>query len=161
VTFGTTDEADRFESMRRQNQPRVGGKNILQEAIFIMNKLAIGLAFGAALAAQAANAGLHYSTPVVVGTSVAYGGVHSARTSADSKQFIGCAAYGAVYSSSTYVACSASNSAGKTLYCATYNPSFYVWQAAMSVNQASAIIFNVDSHGNCTYIYVGNSSTNL
>jgi len=126
-----------------------------------MNKLAIGLASVAALAVQAANAGYHYSTPITVGTGGAYGGVHSARTSGDSNQFIGCAAYGAVNSSSTYVACSARDSAGHSLYCATYNPSFYVWQAAMSVNQASIIIFNVDSSYNCTYIYVSNSSTNL
>ena len=126
-----------------------------------MNKLAIGLALAATLAVQAANAGYHYSTPITVGTGGAYGAVRSARTSSDSKQFIGCAAFGAVNSTSTYVACSAEDSAGHSLYCATYNPSFYVWEAAMSVNEASMIIFNVDSSYNCTYIYVSNSSTNL
>ena len=126
-----------------------------------MNKLAIGLSLAAALAVQAANAGLHYSTPIYVGTGGAYGAVHSARTSLDHNQFIGCAAYGAVNSASTYVACSAQDSAGHSLYCATYNPSFYVWQAAMAVNDASTIIFNVDSSYHCTYIYVSNSSTNL
>ena len=123
-----------------------------------MNKLAIGLSLAAALAIQSANAGLHYNTPIVVGSGGAYGSVHTARTSSDNKQFIGCAAYGAVNSSSTYVSCSASDSAGHSLYCATYNPSYYVWQAAMAVNGSSDIIFNVDSHYNCTYIYVGNSS---
>ena len=126
-----------------------------------MNKLAIGLSLAAALAVQSANAGYHYSAPIIVGTGGAYGSVHTARTSSDNNQFIGCAAYGAVNSASTYVACSARDSAGHSLYCATYNPSFYVWQAAMSVNQASNIIFNVDSSYNCTYIYVSNSSTNL
>src|SRR6516162_3526481 len=126
-----------------------------------MKELPIIASVVATLAVQVANAGYHYSTPITGGTGGAYGGVHSARTSSDSNQFIGCAAYGAVNSSSTYVACSARDSAGHSLYCATYNPSFYVWQAAMSVNQASIIIFNVDSSYNCTYIYVSNSSTNL
>ena len=131
-----------------------------------MNRLGIGLSLAAALAVQSANAGLHYSSPITVGVNPdhsggAYGGVHAARTSSDDKQFIGCAAYGAVSTYSTYVACSASDAAGHSLYCSTYNPNYYVWQAAQSVNQASSIIFNADSHGNCTYIYVQNGSTNL
>jgi len=127
----------------------------------IMNKLAIGFSLAVALTVQSANAGLHYSTAVVAGAGGAYGAVHSARVSSDSKQFIGCAAYGAVNTNSTYVACSASDSAGHAVYCATYNPSYYVWQSAMGVNDASFIIFNVDTQGNCTYIYHNNSSTNL
>jgi hypothetical protein len=127
-----------------------------------MNKIAIGLTLAAALAVQSANAGLHYSVPIVVGgKSVAYGSVNTARHSADNNQFIGCAAYGATSSSSTYVACSAQDAAGHSLYCATYNPSYYVWQAAMAVNQSSDIIFNVDANYNCTYIYVSNSSVFL
>ena len=126
-----------------------------------MNKLAIGLSLAAALAVQSANAGLHYSQGITVSGTVAYGQVRGARFSTDSKQFIGCAAYGAVNTNSTYVACSASDAAGHTLYCSTYNPSFYVWQAAMAVNGTSTIIINADSHGNCIYVYVSNSSTNL
>jgi hypothetical protein len=126
-----------------------------------MNKLAIGLSLAAALAVQSANAGLHFSVPIVVGSSVAYGSVYTARHSVDQKQFIGCAAYGATSSSSTYVACSAQDASGHSLYCATYNPSFYVWQAAMAVNEGSEIIFNTDSSYNCTYIYISNSSVNL
>jgi hypothetical protein len=126
-----------------------------------MNKLTIGLSLAAALAVQSANAGLHFSVPIVVGTTVAYGSVYTARHSGDQKQFIGCAAYGATSSSSTYVACSAQDASGHALYCATYNPSFYVWQAAMAVNEGSEIIFNTDSSYNCTYIYVSNSSVNL
>jgi hypothetical protein len=127
-----------------------------------MNKLAIGLSLAAALAIQSANAGLHFSVPIVVGTSGAYGSVHTARHSGDGKQFIGCAAYGATSSSATtYVACSAQDASGHALYCATYSPSFYVWQAAMAVNEGSEIIFNADSSYNCTYIYVSNSSVNL
>jgi len=128
---------------------------------FIVNKLAIGLSLAAALAVQSANAGLHYPVPIVVSNPVAYGSVHSARHSGDNKQFIGCAAFGSVYSTSTYVACSAQDSSGHSLYCATYNPSYYVWQAAMHVNDSSEIIFNVDSSYHCTYIYIGNSSVNL
>jgi hypothetical protein len=127
-----------------------------------MNKLTIGLSVAAALAMQSANAGYHFSTAVVSNPgSGAYGAVHSARTSSDSKQFIGCAAYGSTSTSSTYVACSASDSSGRGTYCATYNPSYYMWQSAMGVNDASFIIFDVDSKGNCTYIYHNNSSTNL
>jgi hypothetical protein len=126
-----------------------------------VNKLAIGLSLAAAMAVQSANAGLHYSSPITVSGTAAWGQVRTARFSTDSKQFIGCAAYGAVNSSSTYVACSASDAAGHTLYCSTYNPNYYVWQAAMSVNGTSSIIFNSDSHGNCIYVYVSNSSTNL
>ena len=126
-----------------------------------MNKLTAGVLLAALLAAQAANAGLHYSSPITVSGTVAYGQVHAARFSSDSKQFIGCSAYGAVNTYSTYVACSASDAAGHTLYCSTYNPNYYVWQAAMSVNEGSSIIINADSHGNCIYVYVSNSSTNL
>ena len=126
-----------------------------------MNKLAIGLSLAAALAVQSANAGYYYSSPITVGTGGAYGGMHSARVSSDSNQFIGCAAYGAVNTSSTYVSCAARDAAGHSLYCATYNPSYYVWQSAMGVNDSSFIIFNVDANGNCTYIYHSNSSTNL
>src|SRR6266700_7096327 len=86
----------------------------------------------------------------------------AARQSADDKQFIGCAAYGATSSSApTYVACSASDASGTAVYCATYNPSYYVWLSAMAVNEVSSIIFNVDANYNCTYIYVSNNSTNL
>ena len=126
-----------------------------------MNKVALGLSLAAILAVQSANAGLHYSSSITVSGTVAYGQVRAARFSGDSKQFIGCAAYGAVSTYSTYVACSASDSAGHVLYCSTYNPNFYVWQAAQSVNEASTIIINADTHGNCTYVYVSNSSTNL
>ena len=127
-----------------------------------MNKLATGLSLAAALTVvQSANAGLHYSSPITVSGLGAYGQVHAARTSGDNKQFIGCAAYGAVNTNSTYVACSASDAAGHTLYCSTYNPNYYVWQAAMSVTEASSIIINADSHGNCIYVYVQNGSTNL
>jgi hypothetical protein len=126
-----------------------------------VNKIAIGLSLAAALAVQSANAGYHYSSPITVSGTVAYGQVRAARASSDSKQFIGCAAYGAVNTYSTYVACSASDAAGHTLYCSTYNPNYYVWQAAMSVNQASTIIINADTHGNCIYVYVQNGSQNL
>jgi hypothetical protein len=128
-----------------------------------MNKLAtIGLSIAAALAVQSANAGLHYSGSITASSGGAYGQVRAARHSDDDKQFIGCAAYGTTQSSSTtYVACSASDASGNAVYCATYNPSYYVWQAAMNVNEASSIIFNVDASYNCTYIYVSNNSTNL
>ena len=110
---------------------------------------------------QSANAGLHYSSPITVSGTVAYGQVHAARTSSDNKQFIGCAAYGAVNTNSTYVACSARMLPVTRSYCSTYNPNYYVWQAAMSVTEASSIIINADSHGNCIYVYVQNASTNL
>jgi hypothetical protein len=128
-----------------------------------MNKLAIiGLSIAAALAVQSADAGSHYSGSITASRYGAYGQVRAARQSADDKQFIGCAAYGANNSSApTYVACSASDASGTAVYCATYNPSYYVWQAAMNVNEASSIIFNVDANYNCTYIYVSNNSTNL
>lgn len=124
-----------------------------------MNKVAIGLFLAAtALAVESANAGLTYSDPVTVATGAAFGAVRSATNSADNNQFIGCAAYGSTNTASTYVACSAADASGNSLYCATYNPSFYVWQAAMSISDSSEIIFDVDSNGNCTYIYVRNSS---
>jgi hypothetical protein len=126
-----------------------------------VNKLAIGLSLAAALAVQSANAGLHSSYGITVSGTVAYGQVRGARNSTDNKQFIGCAAYGAVNTYSTYVACSASDANGHVLYCSTYNPNYYVWQAAMSVTSMSSIIFNADSSGHCIYVYVSNNSTNL
>jgi hypothetical protein len=161
VTLGTVEEVHGHESMTPPEETPAPQGYTSTRRLFIMNKLAIGLSLAAALAVQSANAGLHYPAPIVVSNPVAYGSVHSARFSADNKQFIGCAAYGATNSSSTYVACSAQDSSGHSLYCATYNPSYYVWQAAMHVNESSDIIFNVDSHYNCTYIYIYNSSVNL
>jgi hypothetical protein len=126
-----------------------------------VNKFAIGLFLVGAVAVQSANAGYNYETPVNASQYGAFGGVHSARVSGDSEQFIGCAAYGAVNTASTYVACSARDAAGHSSYCATYNPNYDVWQSAMGINGSSFIIFNSDSNGNCTYIYHSNSSTNL
>jgi hypothetical protein len=126
-----------------------------------MNKIATGLCLAGALAVQSAYAGYHFSSPVTASQYGAYGSVVSARNAGDNQQFIGCAAYGAVSTSSTYVACSARDAAGHTSYCATYNPNYYVWQSAMGINHTSFIIFNSDSKGNCTYIYHSNSSTNL
>jgi hypothetical protein len=126
-----------------------------------MNKLAIGLSLAAALAVQSANAGVNYSDPIYVGDGAAFGSLHAARNSGDNNQTISCSAYGSTNTASTYVACSAQDASGKGLYCATYNPSFYVWQAAMAVSESSFIIFDVDSNGNCTYIYVQNGSANL
>jgi hypothetical protein len=162
VTLGTVDEAQGYESMppARKKDLRCRGYPSTRRS-FVMNKLAIGLSLFAALAVQSANAGLHYPVPIVVSNPVAYGSVHSARYSSDNRQFIGCAAYGSTSSSTTYVACSAQDASGHSLYCATYNPSYYVWQAAMHVNDSSEIIFNVDSNYNCTYIYISNSSANL
>jgi len=126
----------------------------------MMKKLAMVAVVSAGLVVQATSfAGAVFSAPVVVGTRIAYGSVKAARNSANTKEFIGCAAYGATQvAQTTYVACSASDAAGNTFYCATYGAAPQLVQAALSVSGSSSIIVNSDASNNCTYIYVANNS---
>lgn len=125
-------------------------------------KLAIAAFAAAAAIGSTAFAGAHYANPVYVATGIAYGQLHAARFSSNTKEFIGCAVMGNTTSTTTtYVSCSASDASGKSVYCSKYNPSYQLIQAAQAANEASYIIFNLNSNYECTYVYVSNNSSNL
>ena len=126
-----------------------------------MDKLGIALSLAGILGISAAEAGQVNSIPITASQYGAVGSLKSARVSADSKQYIGCAMYGALASSPTYVSCSASDAAGHYFYCSTYNPAPQLVQAVLAINPASTLILNADSSYHCTYIYSSNNSGNL
>jgi len=124
-----------------------------------MNKFAAAVALVAGLAFQTSYAGLTSTYPVSVSQYGANGPVKGARNSNNNKEFIGCAVMGNTYASSTtYVACSAQDAAGKAFYCSKYNPAYQLIQAALAVSESSSMIINSDGAGTCTYIYVANYS---
>jgi len=125
-----------------------------------MKKFAAAAVIGAGLVLQApAFAGAVFSAPVTVNSRSAYGSLKTARNSANTKEYIGCAVYGTTLNSyTTYVACSASDAAGNTFYCATYGPAAQLVQAALAVSESSFAIVQSDASANCTYIYVQNNS---
>jgi len=128
----------------------------------MFRSIAILSAAASSFALQPAFAGEVTSNPVTVGSGYAYGSLHSARTSSDSKQFIGCSVFGIVGTPTTsYVACSATNAAGAVFNCATSNPSTALFQSALAVNAATYVFMESNSSGNCVYIYVQNASSNL
>src|SRR5262245_27526291 len=105
----------------------------------MMKKFAAAAVVGAGLVLQAtAFAGAVFPGPVTVSSRSAYGSLSTARNSANTKEFIGCAVYGTTQSSyTTYVACSASDAAGNTFYCSTYGPAPQLVQAALAVSASS------------------------
>jgi hypothetical protein len=128
-----------------------------------MNKFAIALSLaGALMLHSAAQAGAQSTVNVSVTSYSAIGSLHTARTSADSNQSIGCAVYGTTQSSSiTYVACSATDSAGNSFYCGQYSPPAQMVQAVLAINESSVLIINSDSSYHCSYIYAYEGSSYL
>jgi hypothetical protein len=129
-----------------------------------MKKLALIASIAAGLV-SVAQAGMHSTIPVSVykGTSAssAGGSVQSARYyTSDSNQYIGCSSSSDTVSS-TYIACSARDSAGNYLYCYTSSSNSAARDAVAAVNTTSYIYFAVDSAGKCTYITVSNNSAYL
>jgi hypothetical protein len=132
-----------------------------------MKKIAIVTSLAAALALQsAAFAGPHYNSFVSISkgstSSSAYGALQSARYySTDSSQYIGCTS-AADLVSSIYISCSAVDSHGNYLYCYSNNADGQARQAVASVNSTSSVYFLMNnSTGKCTYISIGNYSSNL
>jgi hypothetical protein len=130
-----------------------------------MNKFAIVATLAAGLVAtSAAYAGYSYPSVVSVYSSSsggsASGALRAARYSSDSTQYIGCSmASDAV--SSAYVSCYARSSAGSYLYCYTSTPSTAALNALSAVNDTSFVYFQSNSAGKCTYLSIGNQSTDL
>jgi hypothetical protein len=121
------------------------------------NKLLMGCAVGALLASTAAYAG--YKSIYYVGVDTtsreAYGSFGSARSSADTVQYIGCAVQG--FSSGTSrVICEARNASNVSAACSSTAPAMVT--AATSQSGDSYIYFTWDETGTCTYLYVSNTS---
>ena len=101
-----------------------------------------------------ARAGRKTSSPVVVGTSYAYGALGSARNSADSVQFIGCSTWATATSQSGL--CQARDSASHNLSCTTSEPNLLAEIRSMAGD--SFVYFTVNASGECTLIQVNHSS---
>jgi hypothetical protein len=88
----------------------------------------------------------------------AMGSMGSARSSADSNQYIGCqVSTNNVSSGAVTVQCFARNAAGTYLSCVTTDPNYV--NAAQAIDGDSYIRFNTESSGsNCTYLLVLDSS---
>jgi hypothetical protein len=135
--------------------------------VFIMKSLAIVAAVAGGLLLQsAAFAGYNANVPVVVGSTYAYGGLHDARNSADTKQYIGCyvGAYVSSYTqtyTTNYVTCTASDSKGNYYYCYSNNAPYTWVQLAAGLNQASYIYFYGDAQHHCLSIDPQNASSYL
>lgn len=119
--------------------------------------LMVAGAVGALLAGTAAWAGYKSTYYVGVDTTSreAYGSFGSARASADSVQYIGCAVQG--FSNGTnYVLCQARNANNVSAYCSSSEPALV--NAATALSDGSYMYLNWDANGTCTYLYVSNAS---
>lgn len=120
---------------------------------FVRTALAVSLL---ALSVNAI-AGTKTNTATVINDAVqmASGSLSSARTSADTLQFISCE----LYATSGTITCKARNSAGTQRNCTTTDP-VYVKTVQM-INISSYVAFWWDAAGNCTNILVRNGSNYL
>jgi hypothetical protein len=132
-----------------------------------MKKLAIVAAVAGGLLIQsAAFAGLNANNITTVGSYYAYGALHDARTSSNSKEYIGCyvGAYVSSYTQSyttNYITCSATDSKGNFYYCYSNNAPYTWVQLAAGLNESSYIYFYGDSAHHCMSIDPQNYSFNL
>jgi len=84
LTLGTVLSTHRHDSISvTETKPASG--TLTNAETFHREQTCSRLSLAAALAVQSASAGLHYSSPITVSGTVAYGQVHAARTSGDNK----------------------------------------------------------------------------
>jgi hypothetical protein len=124
-----------------------------------MNKiLAATAGFALSLFALTTFAGEKRSAPVVVdyNWSFASGAAADARSSIDSKQYIGCSITST--NANTGVRCSASDAQARQATCYSYNPE--VVKAVQAVGTDSWIMFQWDAYGYCTQVFIDNNSLN-
>lgn len=120
-----------------------------------LHKLIGTAALGLALSSTGipARAGYVSDFPVVVGTRFAQGSLTGARYSPDSTQYIGCNGYG----SSAW--CSATDNAGKAVFCSIGDPRFA--DAVKAMTDSSHIYFAHTGNGICSELTVTNDSVYL
>ncbi len=120
------------------------------------NLMTVGIV-GTLLAGTAAWAGVKtiYNVGINTSTRAAYGSMGTARSSADSNQYIGCAVLGYSTGSSSVI-CQAQDASGVAAYCTSTNPAIVT--AATSQSGDAYLYFNYDASGTCTYLYVSNVS---
>ena len=128
----------------------------------------IGLVLALGMPSSVALAGYAQSYPVSTdaysgGGGYASGSVSSARSSADSQQFIGCEtfAYPGVAPATAEVGayCAAIGPSGSSqpdVSCSTSDPSLVA--TAGRINEMSYVAFGFNATGDCTSIYITNSS---
>lgn len=104
-------------------------------------------------------AGSHYTPQVSINNTYrfAYGSMAGAHTSADSRQYIYCTTEKWPSSNgSSHTWCGATDSAGNTALCSTWDS--HLVEATMALSDESYIMFYWDTNGNCTHIRVENNS---
>ena len=118
-----------------------------------MNKLMATIAVSAGLLLQSqVFAGSSSTFPVQVGSNYAEGSMRSARSSANSVEYIGCTL--APYPGQNYVYCQATNAAGQYYYCVNGSAPD-VWASTLaSMNTQSLLYFYGDSSHHCTGVFV-------
>lgn len=105
----------------------------------------------------AAVAGTKTNTDTVINDTIqmASGSLSSARSSADTLQFVFCE----LYASTGVIGCRARNSAGVLRTCSTTDATFV--KTVQMINNSSYVSFWWDASGNCTNILVRNGSNYL
>jgi hypothetical protein len=108
------------------------------------------------MVAVSASAGTKTNAGVFINDAVGYaaGSLDSARSSADTLQFISCDLY-----ATGNIQCKARNSAGVLRTCSTSDAAFV--KTVQMINQASYVAFWWDTSGNCTSMLVRNGSNYL
>ena len=98
--------------------------------------------------------------PVTITNKAASGSLTGARYSADSRQSIGCSAYGFLLGDGLpYVLCSAQDETGKFLGCSSRDPRFA--DAVNAMTDSSHIYFTTSGTGLCDELTVINDSVYL
>jgi hypothetical protein len=127
----------------------------------LQKKCSLLVALAMATLTSVAYAGALYPTPVSIitagGNTSVSGAVDTARYSTDAYQDIGCATGG-----DGYISCWANDSNNNYASCYSYNLGAGATASVAGINAASLIRFGYsDSTGQCSSVYVGNSSSYL
>ena len=113
---------------------------------------------GVLLASATAFAGLKSSAPVYIGTNMAAGSLGTARNGTDALQYMECFTMTTVgaTATTTSLACYARDIAGKSVACYGTNPALVAQVRALKGD--SFLQFSWDANGQCTQIWVNDSS---
>lgn len=109
------------------------------------------------LTSSVASAGYKQDSFVTVGATYFYGQLGSARSSANTKEYIGCeidAVAGRLHADYTCTAVDATGTLYKT--CSGFDP--VIAQAIMAITPQSSIFVSIDSSGGCDVVDIGTYS---
>jgi hypothetical protein len=136
--------------------PRLHRRSAPQRSL-AMNKILAAIAgLALSLIAMTTFAGEKRPSPVVVDYNWSYaaGATADARSSTDTKQYIGCSVSSSL--TNTGMNCYAQDAQGHQATCYSYNPELV--KAAQAAGTDSWLFFYWDANGFCTYLSTANSS---